>query len=1175
MTYAPRLSGGPAPIDRDAVATRFLHRPMVFQEPDRVVAPPSWLDYTPFAFWIMDALRPATFVELGCHSGNSYASLAQAVQVLGLTTTCYGVDTWRGDPHAGLYDEQVFEDWSTYHDRRFSTFSRLVRATFDEAVQQFSSGSIDLLHIDGYHTFDAVSHDFDVWRPKLSDRGIVLCHDIDVRERDFGAWRLWERLRDEYPSFDFRHGHGLGVLGIGHDLPEALRWLFSLRSGPPDTAQMVRLFFSRLGAAVLGRFEAGQAQRRLAASQTEATRLQEAHTTANAQLAAQRAEIATRTAEAEQLASDRTTLSSELTHAERRLAVSTHRVATLSHALRTTHEVLAARTTEAERFAWQVRSREAQIDELERELETRDRALHAADTMARTLDGEVAALLERVQRDTTGLHEESTRRRGLDALVSWSQQQVIETLRNGNGHGGGHRADDGVWRAMSRDFAAVRVAIGDGPGALAQAMRIASMPAKLRAFLTIGRSGLFHETWYRSRNPEVAERRLHPLVHFLTIGAAARRDPHPLFSTEFYLGQVGDLVGPGENAVHHYLTHGWRTCCSPHPLFEPTYYLAQNPDVARLGLNPLTHYLGYGATERRNPHPLFDIRFYLHEHPEVLDSGLDPLTHFVVTGARDGRSPHPLFDSVYYLDTYPDVAAEGWNALEHFVRCGWREGRNPSPAFDVAHYLDRHPDVRASGENPFVHYVLYGRAQGREPAPNRRARPRIENLAGTTRIALTASACGSAQDDRRTILFVSHVGSWRPRAGNEFRVHRLLRWYRQRGYRVVPVIAPLPGEELTPEAIDGIAAACGNAVQVHRDGRIEYVLRDLPDVLATLNGTFTSSFADLLKETDGGSARSRELLNLERTFCHDALISTVLHVQRSLGPHILQVEYIWMTRLLPLVHGQVLKVVDTHDVLSSIERKVRMFGLREVSIEAHEEGDRLRRADLAIAIQDDEAAELARLAPSVPVVTAGVDFDIVDDRRVPAAAGRLLFVASHNVRNRKGLEDFLRLAWPRIHQRLPQAELRVVGSVAQGMEGHTVPGVKILGLVDDLAAEYLDAAVVINPVVAGTGLKIKMVEALCHLRPIVTWPTGVDGLDPALAAYCLIARDWYEFAEQVITALTRPSGGTFTAADRAAIAERIAPERVYASLDATFRTFFEQLEPLERQSSREVVSAGD
>src|SRR5687768_4507009 len=220
----PDSQGGSRSLSNDAAEFyRRLYRPIVFRQPDRVVNPGSWLEHVPFAFWVVDAVRPATLVELGTHSGNSYAAFAEAIKVLGLPTAAYAVDTWQGDAQAGLYDESVFVEWEAYHARHFSAFSRLIRSTFEEAAEHFADGSIDVLHIDGCHTHDAVSADFATWRPKVSQRGVVLFHDINVRERDFGAWRVWEELRGAFPSFEFLHGHGLGVLGVGATPPDALR----------------------------------------------------------------------------------------------------------------------------------------------------------------------------------------------------------------------------------------------------------------------------------------------------------------------------------------------------------------------------------------------------------------------------------------------------------------------------------------------------------------------------------------------------------------------------------------------------------------------------------------------------------------------------------------------------------------------------------------------------------------------------------------------------------------------------------------------------------------------------------------------------------------------------------------------------------------------------------------
>jgi hypothetical protein len=215
-----------------------------------VVPPSAWTGHLPFAFWVSEEVRPRIFVELGSHNGTSYLGFCQTVARCGLETRCFAVDTWRGDEHSGFYGEDVFQTLSSHNDASYAGFSQLMRMTFDDALAYFADGSVDLLHIDGLHTYDAVKHDFDTWLPKLSSRGVVLFHDTMVRERGFGVWKLWAELRERYPAFEFRHSHGLGVLLTGPEQPQALRDLVAL--GGSDDEVAVQCLFEALGARILG-----------------------------------------------------------------------------------------------------------------------------------------------------------------------------------------------------------------------------------------------------------------------------------------------------------------------------------------------------------------------------------------------------------------------------------------------------------------------------------------------------------------------------------------------------------------------------------------------------------------------------------------------------------------------------------------------------------------------------------------------------------------------------------------------------------------------------------------------------------------------------------------------------------------------------------------------------------
>ncbi len=211
---------------------------------------------------MIQEVSPKIFVELGTHTGNSYFSFCQSVVEAGLSTKCYAVDTWQGDEHAGKYGDEIFAKVNANHQETYAEFSRLLRTTFDDAATYFNGESIQLLHIDGLHTYEAVRHDFETWLPKLAPGAVVLFHDTNVRERNFGVWKLWEELQACYPNnLEFVHSHGLGVLQL-NNAPAAHKLVW-LKSNSLEKQKLIS-YFASLGSRQLEHFQLNELKHQVA-----------------------------------------------------------------------------------------------------------------------------------------------------------------------------------------------------------------------------------------------------------------------------------------------------------------------------------------------------------------------------------------------------------------------------------------------------------------------------------------------------------------------------------------------------------------------------------------------------------------------------------------------------------------------------------------------------------------------------------------------------------------------------------------------------------------------------------------------------------------------------------------------------------------------------------------------
>lgn len=149
--------------------------------------------------------------------------MAQSIKENNVQTKLYAVDTWAGDAQAGYYDNSVYESVTKtkeiYYKQQDIT---LLRMYFSEALTQFKPKSVDVLHIDGFHDYDAVKEDFTTWRNRVKDDGIILLHDVGTG-CGYGSEKFWNELQAEYEfTMLFDYSWGLGVICLSKERYEQL-----------------------------------------------------------------------------------------------------------------------------------------------------------------------------------------------------------------------------------------------------------------------------------------------------------------------------------------------------------------------------------------------------------------------------------------------------------------------------------------------------------------------------------------------------------------------------------------------------------------------------------------------------------------------------------------------------------------------------------------------------------------------------------------------------------------------------------------------------------------------------------------------------------------------------------------------------------------------------------------
>lgn len=195
-----------------------------------------------------------------------------------------------------------------------------------------------------------------------------------------------------------------------------------------------------------------------------------------------------------------------------------------------------------------------------------------------------------------------------------------------------------------------------------------------------------------------------------------------------------------------------------------------------------------------------------------------------------------------------------------------------------------------------------------------------------------------------------------------------------------------------------------------------------------------------------------------------------------------------------------------------------------------------------------------------PDLRAGIDvasYSFTLDNRQPRT---MLFLGSfRHEPNRVALNWFLKHVMPRVMERTPDARLIVIGS--DPPPAHTLPdfggAVEILGFVDDVRQPLRDYAVFVCPILSGSGVRVKLLEAFASGIPAVSTQIGAEGLVRAGDPICAVANDPSQFAESIVGLFNDPTAASQMALRARAYVENARDmRRMTARLEASYRAEF-------------------
>lgn len=326
--------------------------------------------------------------------------------------------------------------------------------------------------------------------------------------------------------------------------------------------------------------------------------------------------------------------------------------------------------------------------------------------------------------------------------------------------------------------------------------------------------------------------------------------------------------------------------------------------------------------------------------------------------------------------------------------------------------------------------------------------------------------------------------------GHRSRILALTRAVRALGYDLhfILVPSPFPGECDLPAHRDEFGPDRFTALERHEAAASRRTARNF---LQTIPFRLRRKFSHKL------NLSSKHYSELDELY-KEGNLAELARLNTAHSFDIVIVEYVFYSHLLAAFPPQVTKIIDTHDSFADRHKPYLKRGMTEgywISLAPKDELRGLRRADAVLAIQHEEAAKFStklagqRSRPTIHVVSHVLD---ISDPVQEYSSKNAIFLGSSNPSNVFSVTSFIENIAPIILERLPDFKLLLAGSICGSIEDH--PVVEKLGMVASLREAFTQAPVSINPTLMGTGINIKLLDAMAAGVPTVSTETGARGL---------------------------------------------------------------------------------